>query len=207
MVELPPVGTPVFLAADAESSYRSRLEEVDGTQITVAAPLETTDRITIQPGQRLDLFWAQPRARAVLPCQLVSTGDGTSLRWVLQAVGAPATSNRRQFVRGGGGGALHLLAAEDQGPLGAQLLDISEGGLRCWTEHAVQAAVNDRIQAAVKLHGGEVEIDGVVHAVRDAWDMPGYNLVMRFRAEESLAQTIRQHIFASEIAERRRGQD
>ncbi|MEU4157926.1 PilZ domain-containing protein [Actinoplanes sp. NPDC026670] len=206
MVEFPPVGTPVFLAADAEATYRSRLEEVDGTQITVSAPLETTDRITLQPGQRLELFWAQPRSRAVLPCQLVSTGDDASSRWVLKAVGAPATSNRRQFVRGGGGGALHLLA-DEQGPLGARLLDISEGGLRCWTEHAVQAAVNDRIQAAVSLHGGNVEIDGVVHAVRDAWDMPGYNVVMRFEAEEALAKSIRQHIFASEIAERRRGQD
>jgi c-di-GMP-binding flagellar brake protein YcgR len=207
MVELPPVGTPVFLAADAESSYRSRLEEVDGTQITVAAPLETTDRITLQPGQRLDLFWAQPRSRAVLPCQLTSTGDGALSRWVLKAVGAPESSNRRQFVRGGGGSTLQLLAAHDQGPLGAQLLDISEGGLRCWTEHAIQAGVNDRIRAAVSLHGGEVEITGVVHAVRDAWDMPGYNLVLRFRAEEALAQSIRQHIFAWEIAERRRGPD
>ncbi|MFC4068624.1 PilZ domain-containing protein [Actinoplanes subglobosus] len=205
MVELPPVGTPVFLAADAESSYRSRLEEVDGTQITVAAPLETTDRITLQPGQKLELFWAQSRARAVVPCQLVSTGDDASSRWLLKALGAPVSSNRRQFVRGGGGGALHLLA-EEQDPLGARLLDISEGGLRCWTEHAVQAAVNDRIQAAVSLHGGQVEIDGVVHAVRDAWDMPGYNVVMRFQAEEALAQSIRQHIFAAEIAERRRGQ-
>ncbi|BEL03205.1 hypothetical protein Q0Z83_013960 [Actinoplanes sichuanensis] len=206
MVEFPPVGTPVFLTADAEATYRSRLEEVDGMQIAVAAPLETTDRITLQPGQKLDLFWAQPRSRAVLPCRLVSAGDDASSRWVLEAVGAPAISNRRQFVRGGGGGALHLMA-DEQGPLGARLLDISEGGLRCWTEHAVQAAVNDRIQAAVSLHGGKVEIDGVVHAVRDAWDMPGYNVVMRFQAEEPLAQSIRQHIFAAEIAERRRGQD
>ncbi|HWS33344.1 MAG TPA: PilZ domain-containing protein [Actinoplanes sp.] len=206
MVELPPAGTPVFLTADAEATYRSRLEEVDGKRITVTAPLETTDRISLEPGQKLDLFWAQPRTRAVLPCRLVSTGDDTLSRWTLEAVGVPETSNRRRFVRGGGGGTLNLLGVRDQGPLGGQLLDISEGGLRCWTEQAVRVTVDDRIQATVSLHGGDVEIAGIVHAVREAWDMPGYNLIMRFRAEEDLAQSIRQHIFASELAERRRGQ-
>src|SRR4051794_41819588 len=93
----------MYLVHTEETNYRTRLESIDGGTLSVAAPLETTGPVVPQPGQEIEVFWVQPRARVVLPCRLIAIADAAPRRWTLEPVGSPKQSNRREYVRGGGG--------------------------------------------------------------------------------------------------------
>jgi hypothetical protein len=202
--ELPAIGTSMFLVLGEGVNFRSRLESVDGDTFTVAAPLETTNPTTHTPGHQFDVFWAPPRTRMVLPIRLVAISDEAPFRWTLAPVQAPRQSNRREFVRGGGGAAVRLMTEDDRRVDGA-LLDISEGGLRCWTDEPTGLAPGDQLRAAVWLDGsGEVELSGTVLTVRDApHGEPGQHVILTFETEENVAQMIRLYIMTWEINERR----
>jgi hypothetical protein len=207
MADLPRIGTPMFLVHTDESSYRSRLEAVEGDTISVSAPLETEGSDVPRPGQVLEVFWVQPRARVILPCRVVRIADEPPYRWVLEPIGEPRKSNRRMFVRGGGGLPVGLENDEEVRQLDGKLLDISEGGLRCWVPEAGGVKVGDRLSASLRLSTGRLEQDGAVHTVRPAFDEPGHHLILTFHSDEATAQLIRQHVFAWELAERGREAD
>jgi c-di-GMP-binding flagellar brake protein YcgR len=202
MADLPRIGTPMFLLQTEDTSYRSRLEAVDGDTISVTAPLETEGLTAPRPGQVIEVFWAQPRARVILPCRLVRIADTAPYQWILEPIGEPRRSNRREFVRGGGGPAVGLGAEEEQ--LKGRLLDISEGGLRCWVPEAGGVKVGDRLSASLRLRTGSLEQEGAVHTVSPAFDEPGHHLILTFHSDEATAQLIRQHVFAWELTERGR---
>lgn len=218
MVDLPQIGTPMYISYGEGVNYRLRLEAVDGKRLSLAAPLETTGSAVPAPGGRLDVYWAMPRARAILPCRLVEIADAAPYQWVLEATGLPQPSNRRQFLRGGGGGAVTLAAElpgrlrrsatettdpDDEAVVG-RLLDISEGGLRCWVSQAPPVGTGDPLRASLPLGRTLLELTGAVHTVRDAFGEPGQHVILRFQPTEREAQLIRRHLYAWEIAERRR---
>ena len=208
MAELPRVGTAMYVVHAEGVNYRSRLESVDGGTLSVAAPLETTGEDLPRAGQLVEVFWAQPRARIILPCKLVEISE-SPYRWVLEPIAEPVVSNRREYVRGGGGPPVALAAplemsSDDQQQLNGRLLDISEGGLRCWVATPGEMRVGDKMQASVTLGAGDVEVEGAVHTVRAAIEEPGHHVILTFRTAEKVARVIRQHVYAWEIAERRR---
>ena len=203
MLGLPRIGTQMYVTHGEGVNFRSRLEGVDGDTLCLTAPLETTGITPPRPGHQLDVFWAQTRTRVILPCKLVQIADTAPYQWTLVANGGPRHSNRREFVRGGGGGPVRLLAEEDDDAVDGRLLDISEGGLRCWVPRAPQLGTGDKLQAAVLLSKDEVEVTGAVLDVRDAFDQPGKHVILTFQAGERVERRIRQHVFAWEIAERR----
>ncbi|WP_221321486.1 PilZ domain-containing protein [Actinoplanes sp. L3-i22] len=207
ITDLPVTGTPMFLVLDAGVNVRSRLESVDGDIFTVAAPLETVGPAAPGPGHQLDVFWAPPRTRVVLPARLVAISDEAPFRWVLAPAGPARQSNRREFVRGGGGAAVRLTRG-DQGIDGA-LLDISEGGLRCWIDEPAVLTPGDELRAAVSLGAvGEVEVTGRILTVREApHGDPGQHVVLTFDTGEGLARMIRLYVMTWEIDERRRRQE
>ena len=205
---LPTVGTPMFLVLGEELNFRSRLESAGDDTFTVAAPLETTGATAPAPGHRIDVFWAPPHTRILLPARLVAVADEAPFRWTLAPLEPPRQSNRREYVRGGGGAAVRLFTEADHEIEGA-LLDISEGGLRCWIDEPVKLAPGDRLRALVGLGtSGEAELEGTVLTVRDApHGDPGLHIVLTFDAEEILAQMIRLYVMTWEINERRLRQD
>jgi hypothetical protein len=202
VAELPRIGTAMYVMHAEGVNYRSRLESVDGGTLSVTAPLETNEQDAPKPGQVVEVFWAQPRARIILPCRLVEIEE-SPYRWVLEPIAAPVISNRREFVRGGGGPSVELSSDEDQ-RVNGRLLDISEGGLRCWVANPASLKVGDKMQAWVTLGAGDVAVEGAVHTVRAAEAEPGHHVILTFRTPEQVARVIRQHVYAWEIAERRR---
>jgi hypothetical protein len=203
-VELPAVGTAVFLVLGDGVNFRSRLESVDGDSFEVAAPLETTGAV-LEPGHGFDIFWVPPRTRMVMPCRLAAVSDSAPFRWTLVPTAKPRQSNRREYVRGGGGATVRLHTESRERPAEGALLDISEGGLRCWIDEPMPISPGDQVRAVVWLGSGEVELGGTVHTVRDAPDGdPGQHLILTFDTGEQVAQAIRQYIMAWEIGERRR---
>ncbi|MEV6302958.1 PilZ domain-containing protein [Actinoplanes sp. NPDC051861] len=205
--ELPAVGTSMYLVLGEGVNFRSRLESIDGATFTVGAPLETNGPAELQPGQHFDVFWAPPRTRIVLPSRLVAMSAGGPFRWTLAPTGNPVQSNRREYVRGGGGAAVRLTAG---GPaIEGALLDISEGGLRCWVDVPTALAPGDPMDATVSLGAaGDVAVSGTVLTVREApHGDPGQHIVLTFDVGESLAQMIRLYVMNWEINERRLRQE
>ncbi|HEX5203106.1 PilZ domain-containing protein [Paractinoplanes rhizophilus] len=202
-IELPPVGTPMFLVLGETVNFRSRLESIDRGTFTVAAPLETAVPAALRPGHEFDVFWAPPRTRIVVPARLLAVSDQAPFRWTLSATEAPRQSNRREYVRGGGGAAVRL-ATDDHEVEGA-LLDISEGGLRCWIDEPSPLCPGDHMRATVWLGAsGQAELSGTILTVRDApHGDPGRQVVLTFNTPESLAQMIRLYVMTWEIDERR----
>lgn len=204
-VELPAIGEPIFLVLGDGVNLRSKLESVDGETFSVAAPLETTDLSMFEPGHEFEVFWAPPRTRVILPCRLVVVSGSSPQRWILTPVGPPRHDNRREFVRGGAGAVVRLDAEVSGQPAEGVLLDISEGGLRCWIDEATSLVAGDRVGATVWLGTAEARLSCVVHNVREApHGDPGQHLILLFDTKEDLARTIRQYIMAWEIGERRR---
>jgi len=205
---LPAVGTPMFLVLGEEMTFRSRLESVGDDTFTVAAPLETTGAAAPAPGHRIDVFWAPPHTRILLPARLVAVADEAPFRWTLAPLEPPRQSNRREYVRGGGGAAVRLATGDDREIDGA-LLDISEGGLRCWIDEPAKLVPGDTLTAMVELGASsEVELTGTILTVRDApHGDPGQHIVLTFNTEESMAKMIRLYVRTWEINERRLAQE
>jgi len=205
VVELPALGAPMFLVLGEGMNFRSRLEAVGEDTFEVAAPLETASPAELHPGHELEVFWVPPRTRVILPCRLVAVRDGAPYRWTLAPAGEPQPSNRREFVRGGAGAAVRLKSETGDLALEGRLLDISEGGLRCWIPGGVKTERGDGMTTVLWLGTEEAELEGRVHSVREAPDAPGQHLVLTFTAPENVARLIRQYIIAWEIGERRAG--
>ncbi|HWS31251.1 MAG TPA: PilZ domain-containing protein [Actinoplanes sp.] len=203
--ELPEIGAAVYLVLGGGVSLRSRLEAVDGNTLTVAAPLETTDMSVYEPGREFEIFWAPPRTRVILPCRLVAVSGSAPARWTIVPAGPSRTDNRREYVRGGAGAVVRLEAEVEGQPAEGVLLDISEGGLRCWIDEATSLKSGDHVSATVWLGTAEAHIGGTVLNVREApHGDPGQHLILTFDTGEDMAQMIRQYIMAWEIGERRR---
>lgn len=203
--ELPEVGTEIFLVLGEGVNFRSRLVSIgDDGSFEVAAPLESGAPVPPSAGEEFDVFWVPPRTRVVQACRLVATSDEPRLRWRLTPAGPPRVSNRREFVRGGGAAAVRLTVGGEGNEIDAALLDISEGGLRCWLDEPIEIARGEEARAVVQLGADDVHLSGKVHTIRDAPEGdPGRNLVLTFHTEESVAQMIRLYIRAWEITERR----
>ncbi|MEV6347427.1 PilZ domain-containing protein [Actinoplanes sp. NPDC051851] len=201
---LPEIGKPIFLVLGDGINFRSRLEAVDGDTFRVTSPLETAAPAGVRPGHVLDVFWAPPRTRVVMPCRLAGVADEAPYHWILAPSGPAEQSNRREFARGGAGAAVRLVAELDDESVEGRLLDISEGGLRCAIPRSPQLRPGDRMRAVLWLGTGEVQLEGAIHDIRDAHDDPGQNLILVFQTKDPVAQMIRQYVIAWEIGERRR---
>ncbi|GIE89773.1 PilZ domain-containing protein [Actinoplanes regularis] len=206
-MDLPEIGTPMFLALGDGVNFRSRLESVDSETFSVTAPLETTGPDGFLPGYEFEVFWVPPRSRIVMPVVLKAVSEHAPFCWTLLPTSEPVISNRREFVRGGGGAPIRLFGEWGQQYLQGQMLDISEGGLRFWVPDASAFKVGDDMRALVWLGNGETELKGKVYTVRPAEDGAGQEVVLIFRTVDPLSQMIRQYVIAWEIGERRKARE
>jgi len=212
--DLPPINSLLYLVVDEESNHRSRIEDVSGGVLTIAAPIGAGDVHVPDEDQQLTVFWAGIRTRYLLGVRLIGQTRQTPPRWHLQAAGKPTRNTRRNFVRGGGGYPVEI-APDSAGTrdlwLEGTTVDVSEGGMCCVVPlgldtPADQLAPDGHLLARMSVAGQTVKIPANVITTRPAAE-GGLQVVVGWEAPDSDAQAIRRHIFQWEVSERRRRLD
>ncbi len=213
MAELPAVNSLLYITVSDDFNCRSRVEDVDGQLLTVAAPVGSGDLQIPDDGTELKVFWTGIRARYVLPVQMVGQTRDNPPRWHLRALGEPVRQTRRNFVRGGGGGPAEIVpttTGEGESStselLRGKVVDISEGGVRCRLQQA-SLTPGDPVVVRVQLGERSLEIAGTIISTRPDQDQSGVDVVVTYQPPEPDAQAIRRYVFQWEIAERRRRLD
>ncbi len=170
-VAFPPVGALLRVLAGEHHPWlgaegrASRVEDVDGGLVAIAAPRGPGDLEPPRAGDELRLRWAGPRGLLVLGVRLVRVRrDGVPLWWC-EPTGQLQVHQRREFVRAPAAARWRVgvvLSPADPGadPVEGHLLDLSEGGLRVRVPAWVDG---DGVPVGVRLvlaPGAEEEVDG-----------------------------------------------
>lgn len=207
MSKLPPINGLLHIEVSGNLTFRSRVEDIDGTVFSLAAPIGAGDLELPEPGADLGLVWLEPGKRWSMPVRLLAVSRGIPSVWKVEPTGPADLSSRRNFVRGGGGGAAVVRRTtppitEDVGTI----VDVSEGGVRCRMPTGdfvqqdsvrVQLAIGDRI----------LEVPGAVLSVRPNREEHCLDVVVTYELKEAEASIIRRHIFAWELEQRRRARE
>jgi hypothetical protein len=171
-VELhPEVGDPVVLRVQPEGEYRSRLESLGDGLLVVQRPSGLPVGATFGPGTELDVAWADADgAIRVLPTRILAAhAEGTMPLWSLIVSGPASVDQRRRFVRVAAAGPVALRPVEGGGAVTGNLVDVSEGAVRC----TVRAGAADRFltgdnQVVAEFHfgTGDFAVGGRVEFLR-----------------------------------------
>lgn len=136
----PEVNTLVDVRFDDGREFPSRVEDGDGDRLVLAAPFGGG----IEPpeiGTVVDVCWTSRRGRYVAPVRLLEIRHAKLAFWVVEIAGWIELQQRRNFVRAGGGEPVRIRTTDprDTSTLIGRIVDISEGGLRCWVNPAPPA--------------------------------------------------------------------
>jgi hypothetical protein len=205
MTDLPEINSLVYVTL-RDVNFRSRVEDVDGPLLSIGAPIGAGDSDVPDDDSDLEVFWTGLRARYVLPVRMVGRTRTRPARWHLLATGEPVRQTRRSYVRGGGGGSVELLEVDGRSkgtPHPAEIIDISEAGLRC---HIPDSGLSPGgiVVMRLRLPNRMMEVSGTIRSIRSGDRGPDSELVMTYEPKEADAQAIRRYVFQWEITERRR---
>lgn len=205
MIDMPAVNTLVHVVVHEDAGFRSRIEDIDGTKLTIAAPLEAVDLELPSDGFELEVFWNRANARYMLPVRMTARTRGQLAKWHLQATGEPIRDNRRQFVRGEGGPITVSTALDVQPPrtYRGYIVDVCEGGVRCHLAHC-DFVLDQIVTLSFSLEGSVLDLVGIVLSLRPKDDGKGIDVIIGYEVQERQAQVIRRHVMQWQMAERRR---
>jgi hypothetical protein len=203
MAVLPEINALVDLAHDG-TEYLSRVENVAGHSVSIAAPLNGTLEPP-EPGSAMSLRWsAGPRGRYSAGATLLSMrrpkGTGRQF-WNLQVDGPAELDQRRAFVRAGGGEPVQL-ASRWGGSLAGEATDVGEGGVRCRFGYA-DLRVGEPVGVAVKLGPDLLAADGWVLRVIDDIPRRAVDVVVTYALAERDAVVVRRYVMQQQILARR----
>jgi hypothetical protein len=214
------VGEPLVIRDWDGRTYRSRVEDVADTVITVALPADLMVTSPYGEGDQLLLTWTVPSGVTVLPIELVASRTERSIRlWDVVPAGEPWNEQRRAHVRVSVAGVVRLSAVTDDAddgaeteddeapePVAGRLVDVSEAALQCVGDAAVddeRLAPGTRVRAAFSVRGEDFDIAGVIHSCRPGERAGQVRLVVIFQHTEREADALRKQVFAAQLEARR----
>jgi hypothetical protein len=202
---LPAVNELIEVSILGGESHRSRVEDVDGDTVTVAAPLNLKVEDLPGIGDLVTIRWsAGARGRYAAPARIVEFVRGGVPRWITRPTGTVVVEQSRQFVRGGGGEPVVLLrqGQDDTSPVQGHVADLSEGGLRArFTD--LEGAVGDTVVVTLTLDGETIDATGQIHRTTRDHGEPGVQVVVVLDLPERQAQLVRRYVMKHQLAARR----
>jgi hypothetical protein len=211
VLDWPALNTLVWLrlpCCDAE--HPTRVEDFDGDNCVIAEPsaphTDPVDPARVTNG--FFLGWVNGRGALEAPVDLVAVNHEPVPTWTVKAVGPEIETQRRRFVR------LHidlivkLYILEGGAPTHAQLLDISEGGLRCRVDRWFIDPGEKCFPVEVTLDEQDYYLQGQIMWRSSADETSHREFGIQFKdLEPATADKIRSQIFAAQLAERRKMMD
>lgn len=201
MADLPAINTLLHVLIEAdnpeqETSFPSRVEDLEGTIVTVAAPIGPDAVAAPAAGTRMQVYWTGAGTRFKVRAAMESKVSGGLPRWRIRALGEPSRDTRRRFVRGGTGSVLVTPACRPGvGPFRGGIVDLSEGGVRCRLLDC-DLLEGEPVDLRLTLDQDEIVCPARVHRVypnQPDEDLSGQVIIV-YELLEREARLIRQHV-------------
>ncbi|MGI5247002.1 PilZ domain-containing protein [Dactylosporangium sp. CA-139066] len=204
MTSLPGINALVDVVLMDGEAYQSRVEDISGKRLTVAAPFGVSSVDVPKVGASMELAWVAGDRRQAVDVKLVELSREQPPRWSLEAVGSTRLQTRRNYVRGGGGEWVEvtLKGTTYQG----KVIDLSEGGVRCrMLEDRFDR--DDRVEIRVLLDETPITLSGTVLFVRRDPENATYDVIITYETSEGVGRAIRGYVLRREMEERRRNRE
>jgi len=208
---LPPLHSHLVLR-DAESrTWRSRVEAIDPTTLTVARPFDLPIEGGPASGTALELLWTSDGGAYSVAVQLVDTvRDGLVALWVVEPMGETTRAQRRAHFRLMLDGEVAVAPAERPASevVAAHLVDVSEAALRFRVTPAEAEAFRDwtPVVTVFEIRQDRFEFEG---RVLRSWPSSRANgddacdVVVVLDLSESQARDLRRALMAEQVQQRR----
>ena len=184
-------------------SVPSIVEDVADAEITLSAPLDLAEGQEPTTGERMLIMWEDVTGPRTLPCSFAAIVPRELPQWRVQADGVAKGEQKRRHVRAATEGAAHVV--RDQALHGAQLLDVSEGGLRCrLNDVEAVVGVGDLVSCGFKAGLRELDLRGRVVQVHLDVGEPRVLAVQFIDLTSSQSDELRRHVFAEQAKTRAR---
>ncbi|HEX5741471.1 MAG TPA: hypothetical protein VFY17_07970 [Pilimelia sp.] len=201
-IHLPSTGHRLEISM-RDSAHACRVEAVDGTAVSVAAPPLQPDTGRPEPGALLDVRWTDPRGRHHVRVRLEAVHPEPHGTWDLRVMEAVGVAQERAYVRGGGGEPMRLRPLDPPtGPIGAEVVDVAERGVR-GRFRSVGVAPGDPTTVEFVLDGEVIHVLGRVLRVITQPELRAVDVVVVFEPTEQQARHIRRYVLAGQLRARR----
>jgi hypothetical protein len=184
-------------------SLPSIVEDVTATELLLGAPLDLAEGQEPTAGERLLLMWEDQTGPHTLPCSFAAVVARELPQWRVAPDGLAKGEQKRRHVRAATDGAAHIV--RDQALHAAQLLDVSEGGLRCRLASAeALVGVGDLVSCGFKVGLKDLDLRGRVVQVHLDLGEPRVLAVAFLDLTSQQSDDLRRHVFAEQAKTRAR---
>ena len=204
VASLPTLNTLIDVVLHDGDVFESRVEDVAGKRLTVAAPFGVAAVDVPRPGALIEVAWVTEQARRAVQARLREIGHDQPPRWELEVTGSIHLQTRRNYVRGGGGEIAKLTM--DGETLVARVMDLSEGGVRLRV--ADDRFVKDaEVDLVLTLDRDRLPLTGTVLFVRAHPETESHDVIITYEPTEAVSRAIRSYVMHREMEARRRVRD
>lgn len=203
----PGINERVEITVKRGGTYRSRVEDLDGALLSLAAPLDLLVTDVPDPGMELTVRWiAGERGRYAADAVISRIVHGHVSTWVVEITSRPMIEQNREYVRGGGGEPVELTVGEDGEPHRGEVIDVSERSIKAVFKR-LEIAEGSEVSLRVLLEDEQMTLHGTVYRVIDQAATSEVQVVLMLDADESQAQSIRRHVMNLQRLARARARD
>lgn len=190
----PGINERVEISVKRGGTYRSRVEDLDGALLTLAAPLDLLVTDVPDAGLELTVRWiAGERGRYAADAVVNRVVHGHVSTWVVEITSRPEIEQNREYVRGGGGEPVELTVGEAGEPHRGEVIDVSERSVKAVFKR-VDIAPGSEVSLRLMLEDEQMTLRGHVYRVVDQAATSEVQVVLMLDADETQAQAIRRHV-------------
>jgi hypothetical protein len=203
----PGINERVEISVKRGGTYRSRVEDLDGALLTLAAPLDLLVTDVPDAGLELTVRWiAGERGRYAADAVINRVVHAHVSTWVVEITSRPEIEQNREYVRGGGGEPVELTAGDDGEPHRGEVIDVSERSVKAVFKR-LDIAPGSEVSLRLMLEDEQMTLRGHVYRVVDQAATSEVQIVLMLDADETQAQAIRRHVMNLQRLARARARD